>query len=156
MAPPVSRIQQSYKDYSKEISRIRLYVTTITAGNLTAQVALHTTLFAALDAMTLGLQQKEETVLSTSVVNVTPATSPLAQRENKWLLRYHNGTTRKNFTTELPCADLTLLDPNNTDFVDKTTTEWTNLKAAFEAVVVDPDDGGAVILDDAEFVGRNL
>jgi len=156
MAVPVSRIEQSYKDYSKETSRLRLYVTTLTAGNLTAQVALHTTLFAALNALTLGLEQKETTILSSSVINVTPATSPLAQRENKWLLRYHASATRKNFVTELPCADLTLLDPNNTDFIDKTGAEWLALKAAFEAVVVDPDDGGAVILDDAEFVGRNL
>lgn len=156
MAVPVSRIQQSYKDYSKETSRLRLFVTTITAANQVAQVALHTTLFDALDDLTLGLEQKRETILSQSVVNVTPATSPLAQRENKWLLKYHNGTTRKNFTTELPCADLTLLDPNNTDFIDKTGAEWIALKSAFEAVVVDPDDGGAVVLDDAEFVGRNL
>jgi hypothetical protein len=156
MAVPVSRIEQSYKDFSKEVSRLRLYVTTLTAGNLVAQVALHTTLFGALDALTLGLEQKETTILSSSVVNVTPATNPLAQRENKWLLRYHASATRKNFVSELPCADLTLLDPNNTDFIDKTTSAWTNLKSAFEAVVVDPDDGGAVILDDAEFVGRNL
>jgi hypothetical protein len=155
MAVPVSRIQQSYRDYSKEVSHLRLFVTTITPGNQAAQVALHTTLFAALDALTLGLQQKEETVLSTSVVNVTPATNPLAQRENKWLLRYHASVTRKNFVVELPCADLSLLG-NNTDFIDKTGAEWLALKSAFEAVVVDPDDGGAVILDDAEFVGRNL
>ena len=156
MAVPVSRISQSYKDFSKETSHIRLFVTTITPGNQAAQVALHTTLFGALDGLTLGLEQKEETVLSQSVVNVTPATNPLAQRENKWLLRYHASVSRKNFVSELPCADLTLLDPNNTDFIDKTNAAWTSLKSAFEAVVVDPDDGGAVILDDAEFVGRNL
>jgi hypothetical protein len=152
MAVPVSRIQQS----CKEVSRLRLFVTTITAGNQVAQVALHTTLFAALSALTLGLEQKEETVLSSSVLNVTPATNPLAQRENKWLLRYHASASRKNFTAELPCADLTLLNPANTDFIDKTTSAWTDLVSAFQAVVVDPDDGGSVILDDAEFVGRNL
>jgi len=155
MAVPVSQIQQSYKDYSKETSHLRLFVTTLTAGNLAAQVALHTTLFDALNALTLGLEQKRQTLLSKSIVNVTPATSPLAQRENKWLLKYHNGTTRKTFVAELPCADLSLLG-NNSDFIDQTGAEWIALKSAFEAVVVDPDDGGAVILDDAEFVGRNL
>lgn len=156
MALPVSQIQQSYKDYSKEVSRIALWVTTITAANQTAQVALHDALFTALDAMTLGLQQKQTTILKRALINSTPATSPLAQRENKWLLKYHSSVGSKNFTAELPCADLTLLDPNNTDFVDKTGAEWIALKAAFEAVVVDPDNAGAVILDDAEFVGRNL
>src|SRR5262245_34292412 len=146
MSVPVSRIEQSYKDYSKETSRLRLFVTTLTAANLVAQQALHATLFTKLDALTLGLEQKETTILSSSVVNVTPATNPLAQRENKWLLRYHASVSRKNFTAELPCANLTLLDPNNTDFIDKTQTAWTDLKSAFEAVVVDPDDGGAVIL----------
>jgi hypothetical protein len=156
MAAPKSMIEQSYKDYSKETSHLRLWVTTLTAGNFAAQTALHLTLFGALDAITLGLQQKTRTIADVTVLNTTPATNPLAQRENKWLLRYHGNTTRKNFTAELPCADLTKLDTNNTDFIDKGSTEWTDLKAAFEAVVVDPDDGSAVTLDDAEFVGRNL
>jgi len=156
MAVPKSQIQQSYKDYSKEVSRLRLWVTTLTAGNFAAQTALHLTLFGALDALTLGLQQKTHTIADVSTLNVTPATNPLAQRENKWLLQYHGSTTRKNYSVELPCADLTLLDPNNTDFIDKTLAVWTDLKAAFEAVVVDPDDSAAVVLDDAVFVGRNL
>jgi hypothetical protein len=154
MALPVSSIHQGYKDYSKEKSGLRLFVTTLNAGNLVAQVALHATLFNTLAALTLGREITEETVLNRTIVASLPAATAQAQRENKWLLRYHDGTG-KNFQSELPCADLSLLAANS-DFIDPAGAEIIAAKLAWAAVVVSPDDASGTVLDSAEFVGRRL
>lgn len=163
MAHAVSKITQSYADYgsgahpSGEVSHISLWVRTLTAANLTAQQALHNALFSAMAACTEGVETKEATLISEAVIAAGPASTPQSQREKKWLLRYHDATTGKKYVVSLPNAKLSLLAPNS-EFMDSITpvTEWTNLKAAFEAVVYSPDDSNLVVLDSAQFVGRNL
>ncbi len=154
MARPVSRIGGTFRDYSNETSHYRLWITTITPGNQAAVSGQVTTLETAIAALTLGNQQIVETVLSKTIVTSALPASKDAQREKKWLLTYHDANGGK-FRTEIPCSDLSLLAPNS-DFIDKTLATWTNLKTAFEAVVVSPDDASAVVLDNAEFVGKRL
>jgi len=158
MALPVSFLAEGTRDYSNEQSSFSVPVTTLTAGNFTAQAALHTALLAAIATISLAAVAKTEVVANRTVIGNPVTTNPLAQRENKWLLRYHGATLLKRFSVTIPGADLSLLSSSpQTDFMDTSLGAWTALKAAFEAVVVSPDDAAeAVILDSAQFVGRDL
>jgi len=130
-------------------------VTTLTPANVAAQITLANNLSAAIAAITLGNFLKNESVYARNVVGVGPAASTLAQRENKWLFRYHDATTYQKFQVSYGTADLSLL-PDNEEFLDLTADEGLAAKTAFEAVVVSPADSThSVILDSVQFVGRN-
>lgn len=161
MAKPVSFVSVTFNDNtvrgngSVESTTISVPVITLTAANLTAQLALHDALIAALDDITLGVEAKEETTLIRSAISAAAASSSLAQRENKYLLRYHGNTLQEKFQVSVGTADLTKLMPNS-EFIDLTASEGLALKTAFEAVVRSPGDGAeTVTLDSVQFVGRN-
>jgi len=79
----------------------------------------------------------------------------LAQREKKWLARYHDATNGQKFQVSWGTADLSL-HMTNSEFLDLSTGAGAALKAAFEDVVVSPNDSShAVVLDSVQFVGRN-
>ena len=82
-------------------------------------------------------------------VNIT---NPEAQRENKWLVRYHD-TAGALYSIEIPTAKLSLLDAG-TEFLDLTGTEAAAFVTAFQAGAVSPTDGSAVTVDSIQFVGR--
>lgn len=155
MAAPVSSVDASWRDYGNESSNVSLWVTTLTAANLVAQSTLINNLLTALSAITLGEQQTQVIKLSKTIVSSDLPTNAFAQRESKWLIRYHAATSLKKFTCEVPCADLSLLIPNS-EFADLTGTEFAALKTAWELIVRDPDDNELTILDSAQFVGRKL
>ncbi len=161
MARPVSKAGQTLQDYGTpgsgtgaEKSSWDVWIATLTSGNIVAQLGLVSTLETATLDITLGSQASDR-VLARSTQSAVVNTNPLAQRENKWLVRYHD-TAGSKFTIELPTADLSLLD---------TGTEFLNLTdggpiaayvAAFQAVVVSPDDPTLVpvVVDSIQFVGR--
>lgn len=154
MAIPVSFIGETYRDYGNpgEKSSFRLPVTTLTAANLVAQQTLITALWTAIDAVVLGNIAKRQVIVSDTSPDDTEVTDPTAQRENKWLARYHDTSARK-FTAEIPTADLAFLTLG-TEFMDLSAGAGNTLKGAFEDVVVSPADGSAVVLDSVQFVGR--
>jgi hypothetical protein len=154
MAAPVSFITETYRDYGNpgEKSSFRLPVTTLTAANLVAQQTLITNLWTAIEGVVLGNIAKRAVIVSETAPDDTEVTNTNAQRENKYLVRYHDTSARK-FTSELPTADLSLLTLG-TEFLDITGGAGAALKTAFEAVVVSPADGSAVVLDSVQFVGR--
>lgn len=161
MALPLSFFSQTIADNTvknngqPETSTWSVAVTTLTAANLVAQAALISALDTAISAILLGLTQKDEVVLSRNVLTSGPAASNLAQRENKYLVRYHGATLNKKFNVSLPTADLSLL-PNHSEFLDITAGVGLAVKSAWELVVKSPDDGAeATILDSIQFVGRN-
>jgi hypothetical protein len=140
---------------SPEITTYEVPITTLTAGNVTAKEVLIANLLAAVDAIILGQDQKTTIVWDRGIVGSTPAASQLAQRENKWLCRYHGNTLHQKFQVSIGTADLTQL-PNHSEFLDLTGGVGAALKTAFEAIVVSPDDDSeAVTLDSVQFVGRN-
>jgi len=160
MARPVSRSSQTLQDYGTpgsgsgaEKSNWAVWISTLTAGNIVAQLGLVSALNTAVLGITLG-SQAATNVLAVSTQSAVVNTNPLAQRENKWLVRYHDSASTK-FTVEIPTADLSLLD---------TGTEFLNLAdggpiadfvTAFEAVVKSPDDPTlSVTVDSIQFVGR--
>jgi hypothetical protein len=160
MARPISQASQTLQDYGTpgsgtgaEKSSWSFWVADLIAANLTAQQGLIAALYTAALDITLGAQSATRT-LSVSDQSAVIVTNPLAQRENKWLVRYHD-TAGTRFTLEIPTADLALLD---------TGTEFLNLAdggviaafvTAFQAVVKSPDDPTfTVVLDSIQFVAR--
>lgn len=159
MARPISRITQTLQDYGTpgsgsgaEKSTWSVWTANLTAANFTAQQGLISALYTAALDLTLG-SQAATSELAVSTQSSVENTNPLAQRENKWLVRYHD-TAGTKFTVEIPTADLSLLD-TGTEFLDLTGTEAAAFKTAFEAVVRSPDDPTlTVTVDSIQFVGR--
>lgn len=160
MALPVSfygnRIADNTINNGKpETANWQIPITTLTAANYVAQAALLVTLQDAVGAVTIGNVQEKSTVIFRSVLSSGAASSVLAQRENKWLVRYSGNTLGKLFRVSLPTADLTKL-PDHSEFLDLTTGVGQALKDALEAILKSPDDGAeACTVDSVQFVGRN-
>jgi hypothetical protein len=159
MARPISRITQTLQDYGTpgsgsgaEKSTWSLWIANLTAANFTAQQGLISALYTATLDLVLG-SQAATSELAVSTRSAVENAEPLAQRENKWLVRYHDADSTK-FTVEVPTAKLSLLD-TGTEFLDLTGTAAAAYKTAFEAVVKSPDDPTlAVVIDSIQFVGR--
>jgi hypothetical protein len=161
MALPVSFVSLTMNDNTlrpngtPESTTISLPVTTLSAANYAAQSALIAALITALEGITIGNPAKTETTILRSIISTTPASDPLAQRENKFLLRYHGTTLNVKFQASIGTADLTQL-MTNSEFVDLTAGAGLALKDAFEDIVKSPNDAAeAVVLDSVQFVGRN-
>jgi len=155
MTKPAGLVSATWRDYSNEPSNMAVAMTDLTAGNIVAQTTLINNLFSALSAVTLGEQQVQAITLSRITVSGDLPTDVHAQRENKWLLRYHDAVTNEKFTVSVPCADLSLLAANS-DMADMSGSEFAALKTAWELVVRGPNDNNLTILDSAQFVGRNI
>ena len=62
-----------------------------------------------MNLVTLGTLQTDEIVLEQTFISASLPASKDAQREKKWLVRYHDATNQKKYSAEIPCADLSLL-----------------------------------------------
>jgi len=163
MATPKSFYGETYADNTvksngqPETASFSVAVATLSAANYVAKRALIQTLSDKIADIVLGNQVLIDVTIDREITGTGPATTVLAQRENKLLIRYHDTTTHKKFTVSIPTFDLTEL-PDHSEFLDITTaaTPGNDLKVAFEAIVVSPDDDShAVVMDSAQFVGRN-
>lgn len=138
-----------------EVGSWSVPITTITAANHDAVSTACASLLTAVGALTIGNTIMHEVVAARVETEKIPATDPLAQRENKWLARYHDATNSQLFRVSFPCADLTA-HMDNSEFVDLSAGDGAALKSAFEAVVKSPNDAShSVVLDSLQFVGRN-
>lgn len=126
----------------------------VTSANIDTWLTETASLRTALEGITLGTVTKLTRVLSESPQPDTQPASQFAQRETKWLVRYHDAITGKKATLEVPTADLALLDPNSTGKADMTNAAIVAFVTAFEAFVVGPD-GNAAEVDELVHVGRN-
>lgn len=161
MALPVSSWSLTIADNTRkpngepETTTLSVPIITLTPANVAATITLAGNLSAAIAGVTLGNILKNETKYAANQLAVGPAASNLAQRENKWLVRYHDETTFQKFQASIGTADLSLL-PANSEFLDITAGAGLALKDAFEAVVVSPADAShTVAVDSVQFVGRN-
>lgn len=139
-----------------ETASFRVPITTITAGNFAATDTAITAFVAAIDGLILGVVNRRTTEAFTSTAtNPGPSSDPLAQRENKWLVRYHDAVNGQPFQVSLPTADLSL-HMANSEFVDLTAGVGLAFKTASEAVMVSPNDSAhSIVIDSLQFVGRN-
>lgn len=160
MALPVSYYTLTIADNTvrngqPETTSVAVPITTLTSGNVVAQTTLVGNLQTAIAALTIGNLLKSEMLFSRTLIGAGAAADPLAQRENKLLLRYHDAVEFQKFQVSIGTFDLTFLIANS-EYVDLAAGAGLALKTAFEAVVVSPADSAhAVILDSAQFVGRN-
>lgn len=161
MTLPQSFISLTFNDNTvrangtPESGVVSLPVTALTAANYTAKKALIDALITAMEGITIGNPAKSEVVIDRQVISTSPAATAQAQRENKFLMRYHGNTLGQKFQASIPTADLDQL-MTNSEFVDLTAGNGLALKTAFEAIVVSPNDGGeGTVLDSVQFVGRN-
>lgn len=116
-----------------------------------------TDLFNAVDGISIGNAGQSQHVIAADK-DAGPggnAANGFAQREYKWLCRYHDAVTLKKHRLEVPCSDNTLLSAN-TDFMNLAAGAGLAFKTAFDAHCVSPATGNAVVLDSAQVVGRNL
>jgi len=161
MTVPASYYEQTWNDNTMkangqpESASITLAIATLSAANVVAKKALIDTLRTTIATLVIGVDAKHELTFEKVITSQNRASSTLAQRENKWLVRYHGNTSLKKFQCSIPTADLSLL-PDGSEFLDMTDTDPAAFKSAFEAIVVSPDDGAeAVTVDSVQFVGRN-
>jgi len=148
----------TYKDYSSESSVVSVESTALTAANFDAQETLRAALETAMETILIGVLQKTSKGNRTDESADLPASSA-AQRENKFLVSYHDDTfpTRK-LSIELPCPDVENEDYflGNTDLIDLEDTDIAAFVTAFEAFVLAPWTGNAVSVDKITLVGRKL
>lgn len=146
-----SYVHIPYTDHSKELSTAKFPVAdAISDVNITA-------LFGAVEAITIGNSQQVELRLAVDKdvgVGGFPAEKS-AQREMKWLCRYHDATTLKKYTLEIPTPDFADTGANS-DFMDLLAGDGAAFVVQFELFVIATLTGNATILDSAELVGRKL
>lgn len=151
-------------DHDNERAGSTILWSPVDETNFVAAFANMQILQARIDALTLGTLAERAVTFRTRLSNA-PATNPNAQRETKWLVTYEDITPElaqnvqnpgfgKVFTLEIPCADLSLLQPNN-DEIDYTSTAFTNFKSTFEQHARSPY-GGQVRILTMRHVGRNI
>lgn len=160
MALPVSFLSLTINDNTtvpkQETATMEVAVATITAANLVAQTALHDTLITAIDNLIIGVEAKRALIANRTLLSGLPASDPLAQKENRWLVRYHGSTNFRKYVVSIGTADLTLL-AGGSEFLDITTvaTPGKAFADAFAAVVRDPNDvAESVVVDSIQFVSR--
>jgi len=161
MALPVSFVNYTVGDNTlqkngvPEKTQIRLPIVTLTAGNVVASQTLVLDLLTALNAIILGNPLRQGLIFDEHLLSTDPASTALAQRENKWLFRWHDNTTQQKGQYSLGTADLSLLT-GHSEFLPVTADEGLDLKIAWEAVVKSAyDSSHASVLDSIQFVGRS-
>lgn len=153
--PSTGHFTRTYIDYDSETADFAIYHDVMTSANIVALQAAVVTLYQAADAICTGtpMAYRFENLYT---LTGTPPTDPWSQREIKWRVDYHDAVTGDKHRTELPCADLDNLDPDDRSHahigdagaVDAFVT-------AFEAIVK-TKVGNAVVVDEITAVGRNL
>lgn len=151
----VSSVDFGFIDYSVERSHTGIFTVNLTAANIVAQTTLINNLATAIQAIVDGTLSTQRIILSNTIIDGTIPTLVSAQRENKWLVRYHDDTTGEKYTVTIPTASLGLL-ASHSDMADETASQYTAFKTAFEAVAASPNQTNGVVLDSLQFVGRNL
>lgn len=161
MAIPVSYFGVTVADNTvksngePESSSWQIPIITLTPADVAATETLCGNLLIAVQNISLGSNLNSNLTYARHILGASPAASTAAQRENKWLCRYHDTTTYKKYTVSLPCADLTKL-VSGSEFLVLTGGPGAAFKTAFEALVVPPDNSSNVVaLDSVQFVGRN-
>lgn len=154
-----SKYELTYNDNTvngttPEKGRTAFHIVDLTAGNLVATQALLATLLTSIQAIVLGELNRERIILSDTLSSSSAANSPLAQRENKWLVTYEDATTHFLYRGELPTADLSLLS-GNSEFLDLTAGPGQAFKNAFEAVVKSRANNAVTVVS-VKFVGRKV
>lgn len=156
----MGRVIFSYLDHTNEATTVTFPGSDLTAANIDAEYASVLTLQAALEAVVLGNLINRTHVAKASPQGVGAASSELAQREAKALVKYYDDTTFKVATMEIGCIDLTLQNPDYPGVfylngAANNEAVWETFVSEFEAFVPGPS-GNTAVVDRIIHVGRNL
>lgn len=132
------------------LSKTKVSIVPLTAGNFAAQIAKVQALGAAEANLTLGVLAAESVQHDLSGSAAYPSTA--ANRGDKWIISASNPTGRK-FTYTIPALDNTANLQSDGYTADLSSTAWAAYKTAFDAVAVDPA-GNSLTLDSANTGGR--
>lgn len=150
-----SKLQLTFMDYSFEDSPATFEGVDMDAANITAQFGLMDDLRDAVIGISLGTLVKDARTAAVVDTARTRPTSPFAQRENKWLVRYLDTIDPAgNGTKEIPAPDLGELDASGA-YLDLAGTEGAAFVAAFQAFQRSRL-GNTVTVESVQYVGRNL
>lgn len=150
----VGKYISTYKDYTKESSSTQIYIPEIILGNILSVTGLINDYQAALDAITLGNNTRQQTVGVYADLGDAPAGSTSAQRENKWKVSYIDNATGDSHFFTIPTAMLTLL-ATNSDLMNIASGAGLAYVNALEAVAKS-ELGNDIAVTEIKFVGRNL
>jgi len=150
-----SQCEFTYQDYSREKSRVRFNVQTMTAANFDATISL----INALSTAILGVQvenalQSKRVIAQDNLISRAAATDKASQRETKWLITLEDATLHTLSRHEIPLADTQYVTAN-TDFMDLSAGAGDTLKSAVEAGCKSPA-GNAVNVMSVQLVGKRL
>jgi len=154
-------------DYDGEKSPLRVHTGAVTAVSLPGLLTQIGAFRTAVDGLSIGTMNKENLLAFSTILDQDLPASEFAQRETKWVVKYHDNTQffdapvnaipnagyLKPFDFEIGAADLSLLE-DNADFLPLDGAEAAALVTAFEAMGRSPY-GGAVVVDAIVQVGRN-
>lgn len=141
-------------DYGAEKSNFGLRIPTVTAANFDASITNVDSLQAAIDAVLLQATSRR-VVKVEDVPYGGSAASQSAQRETKWRVIFTDDVDPiGNGSFELPCADLTLLNPGSGE-MNTSAGAGAALVAELELNMVSRL-GNAISVSKIIHVGRNL
>lgn len=151
--PTSGRFSCSLTDYDNEHGNLGFNIPVLTAANFDAQQTLMNTFIAALMDMVLGYRWKNSQAIEV-LNNIESPNVPAAQVELKWLVQYHDPTSLKRYTFEIPTANTARLDENDRSHAEiGDGAEVDAFISALEAYGKTPD-GGAIVVDEITLVGR--
>ena len=146
-----------FLDYSNERSTVRIKNGAVTAVSIGGFLTAVGTMRTALEGITLGTISKEKWIGDDTLISNELPANAFAQREFKWLVRYHGNTSQDKMTLTIPTADYTNRLIPGTDRADLTDAGIAAFVTAFEAFArSDRDDTETVTVDEIVVVGRNL
>lgn len=152
MAYPVTQFGMTFRDYDGETSSLSLWGETLDAANFASNSTKWNTLSSAIQGLSIGRLASHRLLAYNTKDSALKAATKPAQRENKFLVSYHD-TGGRIYQAEIPCADTSLL-MTNSEYIDLTAGAGQTFKTAFEAAVLSPGDSSAVVVDSVQFVGR--
>jgi len=149
------RFSATFSDFDGEKANTGVHCEILSAANYDAQATLRTAFNAALIAMQIGEFQSSQ-YGNVSVQSISKSDDADAQRERKWRVDYHDATTFKAYRIEIPCADSSLLDPQDRAHAEIGDAGVVDaFIAAFEAYALS-EVGNAIVVDEITMVGRNV
>lgn len=147
------------RDYSNETSTVKFYNGAITGASIAGYLTDFGNLRTAVQGITAGIVASESWVGDNTVLSQAAPATPVAQRENKWLVTYEGDTSKKLYQMTVPAADITnaaLFLPNSDD-ADLAAPAMAAFVTAFETIARTPDsDTETVTVKSIRYVGRNL
>lgn len=159
------------RDHSGEVSSSNFNIGPVTAATLPGLLSDTGALESAIAAISIGVVARDRMSVFDNAKSGDLPTSPFAQRELKFMVRYRDVTEYfdaptnsipnegygRLHTVEIACPklDLTGLFVGATDEVDLAQTQIAAFVSAFEGVVLSPANGSVEVVS-IEVVGRRL